>query len=89
MHVRRIFVDGIPLGTTLMRKRKESGLSLEDLSRKTRIRIEFLHNIEKGHNDRLPCLPYNRGFIRAYASEVGVDPNFAAERFNFEMGIEN
>lgn len=76
------------LGTHLRRKREESGISIQELSEKTRIRSYYLESIEKGEYHRLPCLPYSRGFVRAYAAYVGVDEDAAATHFIIEAGLE-
>lgn len=76
------------LGAHLRQKREESGLSIQELAEKTRIRSYYLESIEKGEYHRLPCLPYSRGFVRAYASYVGVDEDAAATHFVIEAGLE-
>ncbi len=76
------------LGEHLARKRNELGLSLKELSEKTRIRTYYLEGIEKGEFHRLPCLPYSRGFVHAYAAYIGVDANAAANQFIAEAGLE-
>ncbi len=76
------------LGEHLQRKREESGFSLQEISEKTRIRTYYLESIEKGEYHRLPCLPYNRGFVRAYAEYIGVDADAAATHFIIEAGLE-
>lgn len=76
-----------PLGTYMERKRKESGFSLQELSEKTRIRTYYLESIEKGEFHRLPSLPYSRGFVRAYATCIDIDPDEAASQFIIEAGL--
>ena len=76
------------LGAHLKRKRKESGLSILELSEKTRIGNRHLESIEKGEYHQLPHLPYSRGFVRAYAANVGVDVDAAATQFIIEAGLE-
>ncbi len=88
MSAETLALDKESLGEHLQRKREACGLSLQELSEKTRIRTYYLENIEKGEYHRLPCLPYNRGFIRAYAECIGVDADAAATHFIIEAGLE-
>jgi cytoskeletal protein RodZ len=60
-------------GTRLMREREQRKITLEDISQSTKIRIRFLVAIEQEHFDELPGGILTRGFIRAYASHVGID----------------
>ena len=82
-------LGGETLGPHMQRKRKESGLSLEELSEKTRIRKHYLEKIEKGEFHLLPSRPYNRGFIRAYATYINIDADTAVRQFNAETGLED
>ncbi len=87
--VKKQYLNGETLGPHLERKRKESGLSLEELSEKTRIRKHYLQKIETGEFHKLPCLPYNRGFVRTYATYLGIDADTAVKQFNAEIGLED
>ena len=80
---------GETLGPHLERKRRESGLSLEELSEKTRIRKYYLEVIESGEFHKLPSQPYNRGFIRSYATYVDMDADTAVKQFNAEISLED
>jgi len=86
--MKKLYTDGDTLGAYLKRKRKDIGMSLEELSEKTHIGINYLENIEKSEFNKLPCLPYNRGFVRAYAAYIGTDANAAAHHFNTEFDLE-
>lgn len=88
MNVSTIDFKEETLGAHLERVRKERGLSLQELSEKTRIRIHYLEKIEKCEYHKLPCPPYNRGFVRAYASYIGVDPDTAVHQFDSEAGYD-
>lgn len=87
--VKKQYLNGETLGPHLERKRKESGLTLEELSEKTRIRKYYLEIIENGEFHKLPCQPYNRGFVRAYANYLGADADTAVKQFNAEFGLED
>jgi transcriptional regulator with XRE-family HTH domain len=55
--------------------RERAGLSLEDISATTKIRIAALQAIERGHFERLPGDFYARAFLKAYAREVRLPPD--------------
>jgi transcriptional regulator with XRE-family HTH domain/uncharacterized RDD family membrane protein YckC len=57
----------------LRRIRMAKGLSLTEISRRTRIGIGFLRNIEEGNLKGLPPGFYSRAFVRAYSEAIGID----------------
>ena len=62
------------VGRELRAARELHGLSLDELSARTKIGLERLKAIEDEDVDSLPPLVYLKGFIHAYAAEVGLDP---------------
>jgi cytoskeletal protein RodZ len=62
------------IGTTLRLRREEKKLTLEQVSIETKIRINYLQAIETDQLSILPSLAQARGFIRLYASFLGLDP---------------
>jgi hypothetical protein len=60
-------------GEKLRRQRELRGLSLEAISTVTKISPRMLHAIEDEHFDQLPGGVFNKGFVRAYARQVGLD----------------
>ena len=60
-------------GSSLRRERERRGITLEDISSSTKIRLSYLQAIEQDHLDELPSGLIGRGFVRAYAREIGVD----------------
>lgn len=64
--------------------RIEKGYSLENVVKATKIRKEFLMAIEEARYFDLPSESYALGFIKNYASHVGVDKNKAAALFRRE-----
>jgi cytoskeleton protein RodZ len=64
--------------TELRHARERLGLSLRDVADRTRIRLAILEAIENHDVDRLPPPIFTRGFVKAYAREVGLDPHAAA-----------
>lgn len=76
--------DDDTIGAALARARAERGLSLEDVARTTRVRLEFLRAIEAMDARALPERPYALGFVRAYAAEVGLNAQDAADAFTVQ-----
>lgn len=62
------------IGQKLREAREEKGLSLKDVSEKTRIRTIYLEALEAGNFDRIPGMVYVKGFIKSYAKAVDLDP---------------
>ena len=71
----------LSFGRYLKAARLEKGISLEEISRDTKIGLETLVNIEKEGHDQLPAEVYVKGFIRAYAKMVGVDDDKAVKSY--------
>jgi len=63
-----------PVQEELKQIRLKKGISLAEISRKTKIRLDFLESIEEGDLSVTP-MPYIRAFLREYAEIVGVDPH--------------
>jgi cytoskeletal protein RodZ len=61
-------------GTKLRRKREEQELTIEQISEALHIRIKYLKAIEADNLDAIPSLPQARGFLRSYASFLGISP---------------
>lgn len=77
-----------PLPQRLRHAREQAGLSLEELAARTKIRIAHLEAIERGAFDRLPGGIFTRGYLRAYAREVGLDPEAVVRDYLAEHGGE-
>jgi cytoskeleton protein RodZ len=72
------------LGAAFRIRREARGQDLEHLSLATRIRPQYLAAIEAMRLDELPSRPFAIGYVRAYASALGLDPEEAAERYKHE-----
>lgn len=62
------------VGTELRHAREARGLSLDTLAARTRIQARLLDSIEREDLSTMPPRPYGRGFVAAYAREVGLEP---------------
>jgi len=73
--VRTVSSDGVGgLGAHLRRHRERSGIGLVEVSRLTRIPASSLEAIERERFDELPGEVFVRGFLKAYAQAVRLDP---------------
>ncbi|MEE9241352.1 MAG: RodZ domain-containing protein [bacterium] len=79
-------IEDLGVGAYLAREREERGISLTEVSEKTRIRIYYLEHIEAEDFDQLPSIPVGRGFVRAYAEYIGVDSDEVARFYNQKVG---
>jgi hypothetical protein len=64
-------------GEKLRKQREQRGLDLDAISKTTKISIRMLRAIEDEHFDQLPGGVFNKGFVRAYARQVGLDEDEA------------
>ena len=63
------------LGEFLRAERQARGISLEQISTDTRISIDMLRAIEEGNVGQLPAPVLIKGFLRAYANRIDLDPD--------------
>lgn len=69
------------VGGELRQAREQRGLSLDELSRLTKISATALGAIDANDIAHLPGGIFTRGFVKAYAREVGLDPADVARRY--------
>ena len=62
----------IRAGEKLREIRLEKGLTIEDVSKSTKIKTLFLEFIENGEYGKLPSVSYAQGFVKNYAKFLGV-----------------
>src|SRR5258706_6734364 len=60
-------------GEKLRKQREQRGLALDAISNTTKISPSMLRALEAEHLDQLPGGVFNKGFVRAYARQVGLD----------------
>jgi hypothetical protein len=65
----------------MRRARERHGVSLEELGRRTKIPLPRLVALELADVPNLPAAVYTRGFVRAYAAEVGLPPDATASEY--------
>ncbi|NCO57203.1 MAG: DUF4115 domain-containing protein [Deltaproteobacteria bacterium] len=71
----------VTLGQYLCRERELRGMSLAQVSDKTKVKIPFLEAIEAGEHAVLPSPIYVRGFLRSYAAFIGLDAGDVLQRY--------
>ncbi len=76
------------LGTTLRTARENKGVTLAKAESATRIRLKYLEALEVGHTSDLPEPVFVKGFLRNYATYLGLDPNDVLEMYRIEYGIK-
>ena len=61
------------IGRILEQKRKEKGLSLDEVEQATKIRKRYLDGLEREDYAVLPAGVYAQGFLKTYANYLGLD----------------
>ncbi|UCF68304.1 MAG: DUF2914 domain-containing protein [Acidobacteriota bacterium] len=69
------------LGEKLRGEREKRGVDLEDVAQVTRIRERFLSALERDALAELPGGAFNKGFVRAYARYLGLDPRLLVRKY--------
>lgn len=73
-------------GSTLRSARERKGISLRHIANATKISMGALESLERSDFSRLPGGIFSRSFVRAYAQEVGLDPDETVAEFLRETG---
>jgi len=68
-------------GARLRAAREQRGLTLRVVADATKISVRALEALERNDISRLPGGIFSRAFVRAYAVEVGLDPEQAVAEF--------
>jgi cytoskeletal protein RodZ len=63
------------VGEILRKVRSESNLTLEEVEKNIKIRKKYLIALEENNWNKLPSLPYIKGFIRNYSNFLGLKPD--------------
>lgn len=70
------------LGSYLRQMREEKDLTLEEVSTKTRISVQYLLWLENDQFEKFPSPVYARSFLKTYARYLKVDPEVILEEFD-------
>jgi cytoskeleton protein RodZ len=70
------------IGAYLKRIREERGLSIDQVTLKTRINKDYLRALEENRLEDFPGEVFARGFVRAYGRCLGLDDDETLSRFD-------
>jgi len=77
----------LTLGEKLRKLRSEKRISLNEVSRVTRIQSAYLEYLEEGMYEKLPADVYVKGFLRSYADFLGINEQILIKLYEKEKGI--
>ncbi len=77
----------VSFGEELRRQRLVREVPLESIAAATKISVRYLEALERGDFQRLPAPVFTRGFIRAYADYLGLDPEEMVNAYLSETGL--
>jgi cytoskeletal protein RodZ len=73
-------------GETLRRERELRQISLREIAEATKINLRYLDALERDDFRHLPGGVFNKGFVRAYAQFIGIDPESMVTAYLEEDG---
>ena len=74
------------LGDFLARVRESQGLSIEDLSERTKISVSIIHSIEASDWKAFKVEAYVRGYLNSISRKLGLDAKAILELYSEEVG---
>ena len=66
-------VSAEPVGQQLRRAREKAGLSLAAVADQQHLRVSVIQAIESGDYSKIDTELFLKGYVRAYARQVGLD----------------
>lgn len=72
------------IGEELRKKRKSLSLTIEEVSKKLKIRKAYLQGLEKGDVSLIPFEPYVIGYVKHYAKLLGIDLDAQIQKLKSE-----
>ena len=72
----------LTLGEKLRQAREDRGLSISEVAEQTRISALYLESIENNDYRVLPGGIFNKGFVKSYAKQVGLDEQEALQDYS-------
>jgi transcriptional regulator with XRE-family HTH domain len=73
------------VGAELKAAREAKKITLDTISKKTKIPVKYLESLERDEFDGFPSQTYAKSFIRAYSKVVGLDLSVMTRQFNAEV----
>ncbi len=80
--------SSLSFGEELRRERVIRDISLEEISQSTKISVRLLRALEESDVQKLPAPTFTRGFIRAYARHLGIDPEEKVNAYLADLADE-
>ncbi len=77
--------DTASFGDELRRERELRGVPLREIAEATKVSLRFLEALEKNEFESVPGGLFIRGFIRAYATHIGADPEKLVNAYLFQV----
>ena len=76
----------IGIGPALRKAREQRGKSIDEASRDTKIRVDYLHALERESFEAVGGDVYARGFLRSYSQYLGLDADKVLAAYARAMG---
>jgi len=76
-------------GEELRRERELRGVPLREIAEATKVNLRFLQALERNEFDTIPGGLFIRGFIRAYATHIGADPEKLVNAYLFQVSQDH
>src|SRR5215211_2083138 len=73
--------EGLPIGEVLKRTRTRLKLDIGRVEKQTKIRAKYLRALENEEWDTLPGPTYVKGFLRTYATYLGLDADAIVDEY--------
>ena len=73
-------------GERLRRHRERRGISVDSISKTTKVAASLFEGLERGDCSRWPAGLYARAYLRSYAEAIGLNANETVEEFNGIFG---
>jgi cytoskeleton protein RodZ len=77
------------IGDVLRAAREEQGRTVEDVARVQRVRTDYLRALEDENFDTFGGDIYAKGFLRSYATELGLDPQPLLDTYRREVSQDD
>ncbi len=81
----RLSAEDLPLiddlGAWLRRERERAGVTLETIATRTKVARTLLEALERNDVSRWPAGIFRRAFVRGYANQVGLEPDYVVALF--------
>jgi cytoskeletal protein RodZ len=79
----------VTVGSLLAEARSASGLDLDEVAARTRVRAQLLRDMENDDFSKIGGAVYARGHLRAYAGALGLDPAPLLAEYDREHGHDD